>query len=390
MHQLLSHYCENTPSLVWVEDRLARTAERLRRTCAKAACKLLYSVKALSHPLALQIINTHVEGFSVCSPFEARLAQETMPTRVPIHITSPCFDVMSFGAQISDRDYVAFNSISQFQHQVSCLTSQPSAGIRINPGRSLVSDNRYDPCRRHSKLGVPLDELNTNWANLAHGNVAVTGLHFHNNCEGSDFSQLLETVLHVSNTCSHILDDVQWINIGGGYLFKPDDALDDFFAAADLLKKQHGLTVFAEPGAAFVREAGYLVSTVVDRFSRDGKEIAILDTTVNHMPEVFEFQYQPDVLGASDAGKYSYLLAGCSCLAGDLFGEYSFEEPLTVGSRVVFANVGDYTTPKWHYFNGINLPSIYSLNENNELTLIKQFTYEDFSSRYGVESNVVV
>jgi carboxynorspermidine decarboxylase len=104
------------------------------------------------------------------------------------------------------------------------------------------------------------------------------------------------------------------------------------------------------------------------------------------MPEVFEFQFSPDVAASNDDGKYQYLLAGCSCLAGDLFGEYSFDEPLEIGSRVVFENMGAYTSTKWHYFNGINLPTIYSLTSDGQLVLEREFTYEEFARRNGVES----
>ena len=137
-----------------------------------------------------------------------------------------------------------------------------------------------------------------------------------------------------------------------------------------------------EPGAAFVRKAGYLVSAVLDIIQSNGKNVAILDTTVNHLPEVLEFQYEPDVQGHREGAPHVYILAGCSCLAGDLFGEYAFDEKLQVGSRVVFENVGAYSTVKWHTFNGINLPSIYLLTETGELVLQKEFTYEDYAAKH--------
>jgi carboxynorspermidine decarboxylase len=84
------------------------------------------------------------------------------------------------------------------------------------------------------------------------------------------------------------------------------------------------------------------------------------------------------------------LLAGCSCLAGDLFGVYSFDEPLDIGSRVVFRNAGAYSIVKANMFNGINLPNIYLLKEKGELVLVKQFTYEDFASRCGVDARAIV
>jgi carboxynorspermidine decarboxylase len=150
------------------------------------------------------------------------------------------------------------------------------------------------------------------------------------------------------------------------------------------LQSRHGLDVYIEPGAALVRKAGYLVTTVIDLFRVEGKSIAVLDTTVNHVPEVFEYQFEPDVLGHDDAGAHEYRLAGSSCLAGDLMGDYAFRRPLRIGSRVVLTNVGAYAMVKSHMFNGINLPTIYSVTRAGEIVLRRRFTYEDFVSRFGV------
>ena len=61
--------------------------------------------------------------------------------------------------------------------------------------------------------------------------------------------------------------------------------------------------------------------------------IAVLDTTINHAPEVFDYQLQPDDVGHDLAHRHPYLLAGATCLAGDLFGEYRSVRPLQIGSR---------------------------------------------------------
>jgi carboxynorspermidine decarboxylase len=133
-----------------------------------------------------------------------------------------------------------------------------------------------------------------------------------------------------------------------------------------------------------VRGAGYLVSTVIDSFRADGKLIAVLDTTVNHLPEVFEYQFEPDVMGHHHSGRHEYRLAGSSCLAGDVIGDYAFHQPLQIGSRVALTNVGAYAMVKAHMFNGINLPTVYSVTSAAELILRRRFTYEDFVSRFGV------
>src|SRR5262249_52464907 len=129
---------------------------------------------------------------------------------------------------------------------------------------------------------------------------------------------------------------------------------------------------------------------VIDLFRSGGKAIAILDTTINHWPEIFEYQFEPDVLGDDEDGEHVHLLAGSSCLAGDVLGEYGFSEPLRIGSRVVLPNVGAYSQVKAHMFNGINLPAVYSLTGDGDLVLRRRYTYDDFTSRNGTSTDASV
>jgi carboxynorspermidine decarboxylase len=197
-------------------------------------------------------------------------------------------------------------------------------------------------------------------------------------------------VRYLEAKLSHRLAMLDWINLGGGYLLGPEARTGPLIEAVERLRDGYGLEVVIEPGAALVREAGSLVSAVIDLFRSGSKTVAVLDTTVNHVPEVFEYQFEPDVLGHVDDGDYEYQLVGSSCLAGDLMGEYAFPEPLRLGSRVVLINVGAYALVKAHMFNGINLPSIYSLRPDGELLLRRRFHYCDFLARTGAPDDAAV
>ena len=386
----LKFYSLNTPAFVYNEDQIVKSISRIGEVARQCHACLLYSVKSLGIPSVLDLLSQTVDGFAVSSLFEAQLVKDSTGEKSVVHISAPVSSDKEIADTFEVCDFVSFNSIRQLQQFGAEASRQISVGLRINPQRSFIDDDRYDPCRRHSKLGVPLEELARLVSETPTVFEAVSGVHFHNNCDSSDFSELLATVEHLDTAIEPLLSRVDWINIGGGYLFNEADSLAPFVRAVDLLRTKYGLTVFVEPGAAIVRNAGYLVSTVLDMFESDGKTVAILDTTVNHMPEVFEYQFSPDVWGAADDGQFKVILAGCSCLAGDLFGEFAFEKPITIGSRVVFQNMGAYTVPKWHMFNGINLPSIYALTEDGQIVLKKQFTYADFAARNGVLSHAFV
>ena len=256
---------------------------------------------------------------------------------------------------------MTFNSLTQLEEWGPVFSGRASIGLRVNPGRSFLDDHRYDPCRPHTKLGVSLDDLADSSDRIA---PLIDGLHIHSNCDSSVLGQLLETVRILDSRVGPILSQVEWVNLGGGYLFDEGANVGPLAEASSLIRKRHVAEVIIEPGAAFVRDSGYVVASVLDLFDSDGMTVAVLDTTVNHMPEVFEYQFRPDVLGHSDTGEHKYVLAGMSCLAGDVFGEYCFDEPLSIASRVVFTDAGAYTIVKANTFNGIPLPTIYELRED--------------------------
>jgi carboxynorspermidine decarboxylase len=200
---------------------------------------------------------------------------------------------------------------------------------------------------------------------------------------------VLATVEHVEAALGDFLQDLEWVNLGGGYLFEGSKNIDALIEAVEILESRYGLQVFIEPGAAFVRAAGFIVSSILDIFYSGGKRVAVLDTTVNHMPEVFEYQFEPDVLGHDDRAAYEYVLAGSTCLSGDLFGEYGFSRPCEVGDKLVFYNAGAYTLSKAHTFNGVNLPAIYELTDKGDLVLKARSPYTDFAARWGKRDSVV-
>ena len=379
-----------TPAYIIDEKILEADLKNIRSIADRASCKLLYSPKACSLTQVFEVVSVLVDGYACSSDFELRLADEFRREQASLHLVSPLIlphVVETFAERL---DYLTVNSLSQWRLLRGKVSNSTNVGLRINPQISLVRDERYDPCRTNSKLGVPIDKLARLTVDSPDLLTGVNGLHFHTNCDDSDFASLLATARHVRDVAPQILENVEWINMGGGYLFHEADNLQDFFETVSLFQDGFGLTVFIEPGAAIARRAGNIEATVYDLIDGETSQIAILDTTVNHMPEVFEFQFEPDVLGHVDAGAHSYILAGCTCLAGDVFGEYSFDAPLRIGSRVTFLNMGAYTTTKAHRFNGVALPSIYVHRGNEISNVVVEDSYADFVRYLGVGYREIV
>jgi len=363
---------------VYDETAVVNNCMSLSRVVEQSGVETLYSVKPLLLPDLLKLIVGNLKGVSTSSLFETLAAREIVGGEKEIHVVAPAYRPDDIEELVDLADYVTFNSFNQWLRFRQVAIKKSLCGLRINPKRSFVADPRYDPCRPSSKLGVSIDQVAEMFKQQPELFNDLTGIHIHNNCDSNDFRHLLETTRTVDHLLQFVLERVDWINLGGGYLFSDPINVDDLHRAVSLLRSKYGLKIYMEPGAALVRNAGLIVSTVLDRFEADGKTVVILDTTVNHMPEVFEYQFEPDILGHADDGEYEYILAGCTCLAGDVFGEYRFNAPLEIGSRIIFQNAGAYTLVKAHMFNGINLPTIYALTPAGDLTLQKQYDYEDF------------
>ena len=368
--------------------RLIDRAEPLR---SEGRCGLLFAVKSFSFAPALEVMAPRLDGFAVSSLFEARLARSVLGQRGSVHITTPGLRGDELDETGSLCEYAALNSLGQWEMFSSRLSRQVNCGLRVNPQLSFADDCRYDPCRPHSKLGVPLEDLAVVLRDDPARLDGVSGLLFHSNCDSPDFSELRATAERLRERIPGLLHRVKWVNLGGGYLFEDDEGepssnLHELCRTVDGLRSEYGVEVFIEPGSGLIRAAGYFVASVLDVFQSDGATLAVLDTSVNHMPEVFEYGFQPDVVGNDDDAPHEFLLAGCTCLAGDLFGTYRFDQPLCVGDKVVFTNSGSYRLTKASMFNGVALPSVYALTAAGDLVLKSSPSYGEFSARWGLST----
>ena len=377
-----------TPAFVYDERAIHRLIDHAGPLRADGRCQLLFAVKSFSFAPALRLMAPRLDGFAVSSLFEARLARSVLDDGGSVHITTPGMRPDEIDEIGTLCDQVAFNSLGQWDRHQQTLNDRASCGLRVNPQLSFADDCRYDPCRPQSKLGVPLDDLASTLRDEPDRLGGIRGILVHSNCDSPDFGELRSTIDRLQERIPGLLQQVEWVNLGGGYLFEEEEEpcqnLDDLCRTIDDMRSEYGVQVIIEPGSGLIRAAGYFVATVLDMFSSGGATVAVLDTSVNHMPEVFEYGFQPDVVGHDDDAPHEYLLAGCTCLAGDLFGAYRFHDTLNVGDRVVFSNSGSYTLTKASMFNGVALPSVYALTASGQLELKGSPSYADYAARWGL------
>lgn len=370
-----------TPAYVYSESVLQSTASYASSVTSRAGCKLLYTLKPCGLIRVLDVLSPYVDGFAASSIFETRLANELASTEQTIHCYSPAFPHGELAEVLATADFVSLNSFNQLNLAASQHQYAVSIGLRVNPELGFASDSRYDPCRPHSKLGVPQSDFRRLF-DVSHLGQEIEGIHIHNNCESEDLTQLELTVESLHGTLG-TLPHLSWVNLGGGYYLSPEVDAGPLERAVRLLQERYGVSVFIEPGTALVQQAGMLISEVLDVFESGGKSVAVIDATTSHIPEVFEYAFAPSISGADQAGNHTAILAGRSCLAGDVFGEYSFTTPLRVGERVAIMDAGAYSHSRATSFNGIPIPSSYLLRQDRAFEQLATYGYSDFAQRNG-------
>ncbi|MEX1307203.1 MAG: carboxynorspermidine decarboxylase [Eubacteriales bacterium] len=366
-----------TPCYVLDKRLLIKNLEILDRVQKEAGCKILMALKGFSAFSLFRTAGEYLAGITASSLFEARLGYEEMGKEV--HVFAPAYREDEFDELMGYAEHIVFNSFEQVDRFREKLNSNPKEieiGVRINPEYSEVDVPLYDPCAPNSRLG-------TTAAHFDFSRVGeLDGLHFHALCE-QNASTLENVVVAVKKNFGSVLSQVKWVNFGGGHhITRPDYDVDLLINIIKDFKAEYGVEVYLEPGEAIILNAGYLVVSVLD-IQPNIVDNAILDTSAAcHMPDVLEMPYRPEIIGAGQPGEFShtYRLGGLTCLAGDVIGDYSFKEPLKVGDKLIFCDMGHYTMVKNNTFNGVNLPSIAILDDQG-IRVIREFHYQDYKGR---------
>ena len=366
-----------TPCYIVDEAKLIRNLELLRNVAERAGCKILLAQKAFSMFAVYPLIGRYLAGTTASSLFEARLGREEMGGET--HVFSAAFAESEFDEILRLCDHISFNSFSQWEkYRGRALAAGRSCGIRINPECSTQSHGIYDPCAPGSRLGVTRKNFRPE---LLEG---VEGLHFHTLCEqNSDALEL--TLAAVEEKFGEFLPRMKWINFGGGHhITRADYDIATLVRCVTRIREKYGVDVYLEPGEAVALGAGVLAAEVLDIVENGGVRTALLDASAAcHMPDVLEMPYRPPLAHSGQPGEkaHTYRLAGSTCLAGDVIGEYSFDGELRVGTRLFFEDMAIYSMVKNNTFNGMRLPSIALKKRDGKVKILRRFGYEDFKCR---------
>ncbi len=366
-----------TPCYIVDEALLLHNLEILRALRERSGCEILLAQKAFSMFHFYPLIGQYLSGTAASGLYEARLGAEEMGKEN--HIFSPAYREEDFPQIVSLCSHIIFNSFSQLLRFGPFARAQGvSVGLRLNPEYSTQADAHamYDPCAPCSRLGVPLGAFQEEHMGL------IDGFHFHTLCE-QDAEPLEETLAVIEQKFGAFLPRLQWINFGGGHhITRPGYNLPLLERCIRRMRERYGLRVYLEPGEAVALNAGFLATRVLD-IVHNGMDIAVLDASAAcHMPDVLEAPYRPPLLNeAKDGAGQTYRLAGPTCLAGDVIGDYTLPKPLQPGDMLLFGDMAIYSMVKNNTFNGMPLPAIAIRKADGECEVIRRFSYADFKNR---------
>lgn len=351
------------------ETRLLKNLEKIKYIREQSGAKSVLALKCFSTWSLFPLISKYMDGTTSSALYEVRLGHEKFGGET--HGYSVVWNESDIPELQKYADKVIFNSVAQLERFGPMLTDK-NLGLRVNPGISYSHFDLANPARKNSRLGVKEK------AEVERVAEKVKGLMFHLNCENTDFDAFKNIVETISSAYGHLLKKMEWVSLGGGIAFThPGYPLDQF---CELLKKfaaDHEVQVYLEPGEAAVLDSGFLVTRVQDIVENEIK-IAIINAAVEtHMLDNLVY-HEDATLADKRVGSHRFMIAGNTCLAGDVWGTYDLPDPLKVGDYVVFDQAARYTMVKMNWFNGVQMPSIVAKRLDGAVDVVREFTYDDF------------
>ncbi len=373
----------DTPYYICEEELLESNLKILDDVQKRSGAKIILALKGFAMWSTFPLVASYLKGCTASGLHEAMLAKEEFTKHnvdAEVHTYSPAFKESEIESIAEVSDHIIFNSpnqLNRFILKVKEINPKIHTSLRINPEVSASPKDIYNPCGIYSRLGTTLANIDEEALKQ------VDGLNFHALCE-QDVDALEEVLVAFEKNFSKFFTNLKYINFGGGHhITKKGYNLERLICIIKEFKEKYDLDVYLEPGEAVGWETGYLVSCVLDVF-KNGMNIAILDTSAEaHMPDTLAMPYRAKVrdAGVANEKKFTYRLGGNTCLAGDIMGDYSFDEELKVGDKVIFEDQIHYTFVKSTTFNGIKLPSLVLKLNNGNYKVIKEFGYSEYKNR---------
>lgn len=358
-----------TPYYLIDEKKLLENLKKIKYVREKSGAKSVLALKCFSTWSVFKLMSKYMDGTTSSSLYEAKLGYETFGKEVHAYSVAYPENEIKELKKISTK--IIFNSVSQLNKYYKHVKNK-NLGLRANPQISYSHFDLANPARKNSRLGV----INKN--DILKNINKIKGLMFHFNCENDDVKNLEKSLNYIGAKYGKILKKLEWVSFGGGiYFTKKGYNLGKFISLLKNFSGRYGVQIYLEPGESSITNSAQLHTTVLD-ITRNGKNIAVIDaSTEAHMLDLLIYN-TPAKINTDKKNKYEYIVAGRSCLAGDIFGNYKFKKPLKIGDNIVISDVAGYTMVKKNWFNGLPMPAIAVKRLNGKTEIIRRFYYTDF------------
>ena len=358
-----------TPYYLIDEKKMLRNLQIIQQVRQLSGAKSVLALKCFSTWSVFDLMQQYMDGTTSSSLFEARLGFEKFGKETHAYCVGYSQEDILAVAEFADK--IIFNSVSQLERYYDVVKTR-KIGLRVNPGISHSHFDLADPARKYSRLGVMDKEL------LAQQLPRLSGLMFHYNCENDDFEAFSQQLDTIGQCYGEMLKQLQWVSLGGGlYFTKEGYPIEKFSKKLADFAGEFDVQIYLEPGESAITGCAELVTSVVDIVHNE-MDIAIVDASVEgHMLDLLIYRLSAKI-ETGDMGYHKYMVAGRSCLAGDVFGTFDFKDKLEIGSEVRFADAAGYTMVKKNWFNGLQMPAIAVRRLNGTVEVIRNFEYADF------------
>lgn len=359
-----------TPYYLIDKSKLKSNMEKIAYVREHSGAKALLALKCFATWSVFDFMSEYMDGTTSSSLHEVKLGRKKFGKET--HAYSVAYSDDEIAEVVENADKIIFNSISQltrFADQASGIVR----GLRLNPQVSTSSFDLADPARPFSRLG----EWDVTKVEAVMDR--ISGFMIHNNCENADFDLFDQMLGNIEEKFGSLLSRVEWVSLGGGIHFTGENyPLDKFCARLKTFAEKFGVQVYLEPGEASITKSTTLEVTVLDTLF-NGKNLAIVDSSIEaHMLDLLIYRENAKVL--PNTGDHHYMICGKSCLAGDVFGEFDFENEIKVGDRISIQDAAGYTMVKKNWFNGVGMPSIVIRELDGTERVIREFTFDDYVS----------
>ena len=357
-----------TPYYLIDKSKLLPNMEKIAWLREASGAKSLLALKCFASWSVFDFMAQYMDGTTSSSLYEVKLGYEKFGGET--HAYSVAYADHEIGEVLENCDKILFNTIGQltrFEEE----SRDKTRGLRVNPGVSTSEFDLADPARPFSRLGEhdPKD--------IEKVAEQISGFMFHCNCENEDFDRFDAMLGMIEQRFGYLIKQMDWISLGGGIHFTGEDyPLDRFAERLKRFSGENGVQVYLEPGEAAITGAATLEVTVLDTLN-NGKDLAIVDSSIEaHMLDLLVYRETAKI--APNEGSHEWMVCGKSCLAGDIFGEFRFAEPLKSGDRLSFQDAAGYTMVKKNWFNGVKMPAIAVKELDGSVRLARDFGYDDF------------